>query len=126
MAVNYETSGTLTTIITISLFALLYAGTIQYRYMKRKLAARPSKTRVFRFPADYPMSCSRQRLRKSIIDGLPARYMGVDLDTRSTEPYISRRDALLSDMTDPSLQLGYTTRDLTEEEYEEGLRLCRR
>lgn len=118
---NVETFGTLIVIVAIVFYTLLFAGTLQFLYLRKKNYAKIIKKRAFRYPMDYRMNFLTRRVRDSVNEGIPELIMALDIGCPGLEPYTSRRDrlqeSLIPQRLADSLTYGFLAADLTEEEY---------
>ncbi|ESU36592.1 Hypothetical protein DHA2_7190 [Giardia duodenalis] len=118
---NVETFGTLIVVIAIVFYTLLFAGTLQFLYLRKKSFAKIIKRRAFRYPMDYRMNCIARRMRDSVNEGIPELIMALDIGCPGSEPYASRRDRLQKSSLPQSLAdvltYGFLADDLTEDEY---------
>lgn len=118
---NIETFGTLIVVTAIVFYTLLFAGTLQFLYLRKKNFGKIIKRRTFRYPMDYRMNCLARKMRDKVNEEIPNLMMALDIGCSGSEPYMSRRDRLqrealpypLSDY----LAYGFLANDLTEDEY---------
>lgn len=118
---NIETFGTLIVVTAIVFYTLLFAGTLQFLYLRKKNFGKIIKRRTFRYPMDYRMNCLARKMRDKVNEGIPNLMMALDIGCPGSEPYMSKRDRLQRDILphpfSDYLAYGFLADDLTEEEY---------